>query len=292
MTDMTEASVLLARPAIPYGRFAHYFGRAAIYSTLGAIGALQAFPLVWLVVTAFKNPREVFNSFLPSQLDFSNFVRVWSNLNLPRHLINSLYVTSLTVAITLAAATLAGYVFARFRFFGRDALFYIFLAAMMIPSQTILIPMFQFLKQIGLINTLTGLSFSYLGSAVAFSVFLMRSFFVSLPKELGDAARMDGAGEFRTFWYVYLPLAKSGVATVVIIQSMSVWNEFMFANTFISSPGLKTIQSAVFQAVDEFSTDYGALCAGLMLALMPIVIVFLVLQKQFVRGLTAGALKG
>ena len=157
---------------------------------------------------------------------------------------------------------------------------------MMIPGQAILIPMFQFLKAIGLLNTLTGLSLSYLGGAVAFSIFLMRAFFVSLPRELGDAARMDGAGEWGVFWYVYLPLARPGIATVVIIQSMGIWNEFMFSNTFISSPQLKTIQAALFQAVGRYSTDYTALSSGLMLALIPIFTIFLILQKQFIQGLT------
>jgi len=273
-------------------QFLMLFSRTLVYVTLIAIAIVQAFPLVWMILTSVKNQREVFSSFLPARLDFSNFVRVWNAIDLPKHLLNSLYVTTLTVVIVVFVATLAGYVFARFRFRGRDLLFYAFIGAMMIPGQAILIPMFQFLKAIGLLNTLTGLSLSYLGGAVAFSIFLMRSFFLSLPKELGDAGRIDGCTEFGVFRYVYLPLAKPGIATVVIIQSMGIWNEFMFSNTFISSPGLKTIQAALFQAVGRYATDYTALSSGLMLALIPIVTVYLVLQKQFVQGLTAGALKG
>ncbi len=273
-------------------RFLMVFSKTLVYVTLILIMIVQAFPLVWMVLTSVKNQREVFSSFLPQRLDFSNFVRVWKAINLPQHLMNSLYVTTLTVVIVVIVATLAGYVFARFNFRGKDWLFYIFIAAMMIPGQAILIPMFQFLKAIGLLNTLTGLSLSYLGGAVAFSIFLMRAFFVSLPRELGDAAKMDGAGEWGVFRYIYLPLAKPGIATVVIIQSMGIWNEFMFSNTFISSPGSKTIQAALFQAVGRYSTDYTALSSGLMLALIPIFTIFLILQKQFIQGLTAGAVKG
>jgi ABC-type glycerol-3-phosphate transport system permease component len=195
------------------------------------------------------------------------------------------------VAIVVCVATSAGYAFARYHFRGRDILFYIFIGAMMIPGQAILIPMFQFLKGIGLLNTLTGLSLSYLGGATAFSIFLMRAFFLSLPKDLGDAARIDGASEFGVFWRVYLPLARPGIATVVIIQSLGVWNEFMFSTTFISTPALKTIQPAMFQAVGRYATDYTALSSGLILALIPIVTVYLILQRQFISGLTAGALK-
>lgn len=273
-------------------QFTRIFLRTLIYVVLLLIMVVQAFPLVWLLLTSVKNQREVFSSFLPETLDFSNFQRVWVAIDLPTHLLNSLYVTGLTVVIVVFVATLAGYAFARYSFRGRDILFYIFIGAMMIPGQAILIPMFQFLKNIGLLNTLTGLSLSFLGGSVAFAIFLMRSFFISLPRELGEAARIDGASELGVFWHVYLPLARSGIATVVIIQSLGTWNEFMFSTALISSPASKTIQSALFQAVGRYATDYTALSSGLILALIPIVTVYLILQKQFIRGLTAGALKG
>ena len=274
------------------GQFPLVFMRTLIYVVLLLIMVFEAFPLAWMLLTSVKNQREVFSSFLPETLDFSNFRRVWVAIDLPTHLVNSLYVTTLTVVIVVCVATCAGYAFARYNFRGRDILFYIFIGAMMIPGQAILIPMFQFLKGLGLLNTLTGLSLSYLGGATAFSIFLMRAFFLSLPKDLGDAARIDGASEFGVFWLVYLPLARPGIATVVIIQSLGIWNEFMFSTTFISTPALKTIQSAMFQAVGRYSTDYTALSSGLILALIPIVTVYLILQKQFISGLTAGALKG
>ncbi len=289
----TSTALVAERPATDSkARFIHIFSRTLIYIVLLLIMVIEAFPLVWMLLTSVKNQREVFSSFLPQRLDFSNFQRVWVAIDLPRHLLNSLYVTTLTVTIVVIVATLAGYAFARYSFRGRDILFYIFIAAMMIPGQAILIPMFQFLKTVGLLNTLTGLSLSYLGGSVAFAIFILRSFFLSLPSELGDAAKIDGASEFGAFWHVYLPLARAGIATVVIIQSLGTWNEFMFSTTFLSTPALKTIQSALFQAVGRYSTDYTALSSGLILALIPIVTVYLILQKQFIRGLTAGALKG
>lgn len=266
--------------------------RFAIYAILVLLVIVEAFPLAWLLLTSVKNAHEVFGTFLPASLDFSNFGRVWVSFDLPRHLLNSLYVTALTVGIVVAVSTLAGYGFARYNFRGGNFMFYAFMGAMMIPGQAILIPMFQFLKALGLLNSLTGLALSYLGGATAFAIFLMRAFFLSLPKDLGDAARIDGASEFDVFWQVYLPLARPGIATVVIIQSMNTWNEFMFATTFISTPGLKTIQPALFQAIGEYSTDYTALSSGLVMALVPVVTVYLVLQRQFIEGMTAGALKG
>jgi raffinose/stachyose/melibiose transport system permease protein len=213
-------------------------------------------------------------------------------MNFPIHLGNSLYVTSLTVALVVAFSTPAAYAFARYRFPGRELVFYAFIAAMMIPPQAILIPMFQFLKSLHLLNTLTGLALSYVGGGTAFAIFLMRTFFLSLPRELGDSARIDGCNDFQVFWHIYLPLAGPGVATVVIIQSLYTWNEFMFSNTLITSPGEKTVQAAVFQAVGQYGTDYTALCSGLIIALVPVILVYLALQRQFISGLTAGALKG
>src|SRR6266851_3758643 len=141
-------------------------GRAITYTILIILTIILAFPLVWMLLTSLKNQRDVFTSFLPKTLDFSNYQRIWTGLDLPRHLANSMYVTVLTVTIVVIVATLAGYVFARYQFRGRDLLFYIFLGAMMIPGQAILIPMFIFLKNIYLLNTLTGLSLSFLGGSV------------------------------------------------------------------------------------------------------------------------------
>ena len=268
------------------------FARTLTYAILVIIALVEAFPLLWMVVTSVKDSHEVFNTFLPTRIKWGNFARVWVAMDFPVHLANSVYVTSLTVGLVVLLATPAAYGFARYRFPGREFVFYVFIGAMMIPPQAILIPMFQFLKSLHLLNSLTGLALSYVGGGAAFAVFLMRTFFLSLPRELGDAARIDGCNDFQVFWHIYLPIARPGIATVVIIQSLYTWNEFMFSNTLITSPGQKTVQSAVFQAVGQYSTDYTALCAGLIIALVPVVVVYLALQRQFVSGLTAGALKG
>jgi ABC-type glycerol-3-phosphate transport system permease component len=266
--------------------------RTLIYVILVAIVIVEAFPLAWMIVTSVKDTHEIFNTVLPTQIKWDNFPRVWVAMDFPVHLYNSLYVTALTVGLVVLLATPAAYAFARYKFPGREIVFYAFIGAMMIPPQAILIPMFQFLKSLHLLNSLNGLSFSFIGGGTAFAVFLMRAFFLSLPKELGDAGRIDGCNDFQVFWYVYLPMARPGIATIVIIQSLSTWNDFMFSNTFITSPQNKTVQSAVFQAVGQYATDYTALCSGLIIALVPVVLVYLVLQRQFISGLTAGALKG
>ena len=214
------------------------------YLILLMLTLVLAFPLLWMALTSVKNQREVFSSFVPKSLELSNYQRVWVAMDLPRHFANSLYVTGLTVLIVIIVSALAGYAFARCEFRGREILFYVFIGAMMIPAQAILIPMFTFLKSIGLLNSLTGLSLSFLGGSVAFGIFLMRAFFRTLPSELGDAAKIDGCDELGVFRHIYLPLAQPGIATVAIFQFQGTWNEFMFSTTFISTPALKTMSNA------------------------------------------------
>lgn len=269
-----------------------YLRNTLTYVFLILLSAVMGFPLFWMIMTSVKKQREVFTSFLPREIDFSNFDRVWNAMNLPNHLGNSLYVTGLTVLIVVVTVTLAGYAFARLEFPYRNLLFYAFISAMMIPGQAILIPMFRFLKDISLLNTRTGLALAMTGGAIAFGTFLMRAFFKSLPSELGDAGKIDGCTEWGVFRHIYLPLSRPGIATVVIFQFMGTWNEFMFSTTMVSTPTLKTIQPALYQVVGRYAIDYTALSAGLLLAIVPILIVFSLLQKQFIKGLTAGAFKG
>lgn len=252
----------------------------------------MAFPLFWMVITSVKTQREVFTNFFPKEIDFSNFARIWTTIQLPLHLGNSLYVTLLNVLIVAVTATLAGYAFARLEFPRRNQIFYAFLLAMMIPGSAILIPMFRYLKDLSLLNTTTGLSLAMTGGGIAFGTFLMRAFFKSLPNELADAGKIDGCTEWGVFRHIFMPLARPGIATVVIFQFMGTWNEFMFSTTFITTPDLKTIQPALYQVVGRYSTDYPSLSAGLIMAIVPILIVFLTLQKEFIKGLTAGAFKG
>ena len=262
------------------------------YAIVIVLAVLTIFPLVWMVLTSLTPQNQVFGALLPTTLDLSGYGRIWTAGSFPHAFANSVLVTAMTVVIIVGVATLTGYAFARLTFPGREWIFYVFLAAMMIPGQAILVPMFIFLKQIHLLDTLPGLSFSYLGGALPFATFLMRAFFKTLPSELGDAGKIDGCSEFAVFRRVYLPLTSPGIATITIFQFVGTWNEFMFANTLIATPELKTLQPALFAAVGQYSTDWPALTAGLTMATVPIVIVYLALQRQFIRGMTAGALKG
>ncbi|HZS86199.1 MAG TPA: carbohydrate ABC transporter permease [Chloroflexota bacterium] len=274
-------------------RARRFVQRAGTYLILIALALVTIFPLLWMLSTSVKEPQDVFSgSLLPATFNVSTYQQVWVTMDFVAHFANSAFVTALTVAIIVAVATVAGYAFARFSFPGRDVIFYIFLASMIIPGQVILIPMFIFLKQIGLLNSLVGLSGSYLGGGLPFAIFLLRAFFKTLPNELADAAKIDGCSELGVFLRIFLPLARPGLATVTIFQFVGTWNEFLFATTFISSPELKTLQSALYLVVGRYSTDWTLLSAALTMAIAPVVLVYLLLQRQFVKGLTAGAIKG
>jgi len=284
-----ERSIAARHTTFRAGRVAQGVGT---YAVLLLLTVVTVFPLLWMLLTSVTPQNQVFGSLLPSSIDVSGYDRMWTTMSFPRAFMNSVIVTAITVAIVVVVATLTGYAFARLSFPGRDWIFYAFLAAMMIPGQAILVPMFIFLHQVGLLNTLPGLAFSYLGGALPFATFLMRAFFKTLPAELGDAGRIDGCSDFGIFWRVYLPLTSPGIATITIFQFVGTWNEFLFATTLLSTPELKTLQPALYLAVGQYSTDWPALTAGLTMATIPIVIVYLLLQRQFVQGLTAGALKG
>jgi ABC-type glycerol-3-phosphate transport system permease component len=161
----------------------------------------------------------------------------------------------------------------------------------MLPATAIIVPLFLELRSLSLIDTPQGLILVYVGTALPFAMYLMRAFFETLPDELGDAARLDGAGEFAIFWRIMLPLAAPGVATLTIFQFMLTWNEFLFANTFLQTPSKMPLQPVLYSLVGQYSTNWPALCAALAMSIVPVIVVYVRMQRRFVAGLTMGAVK-
>lgn len=288
-----ERSALTTSPAILGRRTGRILLRAVGYVILISLTLGSIFPLVWMILMSLKDRSETYSGkLLPAKVTLSAYSYVFENMQLPLYMWNSVKITLITVATVVSLATLAGYAFARIEFPGKHLIFLVLLSTLMLPGAVLIIPLFLQLSEMHLIDTQLGLILAYIGGGLPFSMFLMRSFFETLPAELVDAGRIDGANEFEIFLHIMLPLARPGIATITIFQFMSTWNEFIFAATFIHDPVKRPLQPALFALVGRYSTNWPALTASLTLSLIPIVAVYLVMQREFVAGLTTGAIKG
>lgn len=280
-------------PRLLVYRWQRLFSRSLGYLILIVLTTLSSFPLLWMVLTSLRDRREVFaGMLLPNAITFSAYEFLLFESDILTAFWNSIFVVIFTVIAVVSLATLAGYAFARIDFWGKQFIFLTLLSTLMVPATVLIIPLFLQLRDFNLIDSQFGLILAYIGGGLAFSMFLMRSFFEALPSELVDAGRIDGAGEFSIFWRIMLPLAKPGLATITIFQFMGTWNEFIFAATFVHTPELRTLQPAIFAMVGRYSTNWPGVTAALVVSILPIIIVYVLMQRQFVAGLTSGAIKG
>lgn len=251
-----------------------------------------AYPFVWLLISSIRPSNTIFNGpFIPEQLDFSSYSKAWTETNFGQHLLNSILITSISLTGIMLLSTAAGYAFSKLNFPFKNSIFLIMMSTMMMPTTSLLIPLYLQLKSYHLLDSMAGLILVYIGSMSPFSIFLMRAFFQVVPNELIQAARIDGAGEFKIFTRIALPLVKSGIGTVVIFQFLAIWNEFIYATVFIQDESRQPLQPAIFNLVGFYSTNWSPLTAALVMAIVPIVIVYVKMQKQFVAGLTLGSVK-
>lgn len=294
MTAATSDAVLAARGTAREARRRRRFpfGKSFMSFILIAVAAFTIFPLIWLVFTSLRTQNTIFTGpIIPTHFTFAAYPRAWVSTQFALHFINSLWITVATVVGVMIFASLAGYAFAKLRFPFKDVIYVALLATLMMPATTLIIPLYLQLKAIGLLNNQLGLVILYISSSAPFSMFLMRAFFSTLPDELVQAARVDGAGEFTVFWRVVVPLARPGLATVIIFQFLQTWNEFLYANTIIQDTGKLPLQPVLFSLLGQYDTDWPTLTAGLTMSIIPVILVYVWMQRQFVAGLTLGAVK-
>lgn len=269
-------------------------GSGLIYGVLAIVSLATVLPLVWMVFTSLKSPPEYLtNSWLwPRDPQWSAYLTLFTEKNFGRYFLNSLIVTIPSVAAILLLAAMASYglVIARARSRGKVLMY--FVIGQMIPVTTIIAPLYLILRGMGLINNYAGLILANIAGAMSLAIFLTYGFFRGIPSEIADAAAIDGAGRWSTFWRIYVPLGAPGLATVAIFESLAIWNEILLVILIMQRNELQTINVAVFQAVGEYGTDVPALFAGLTVAALPVIITYLIFTRQFVAGLTAGATKG
>ncbi len=257
-----------------------------------AVAAFTIFPLIWLVLTSLREQNTIFNGPLfPTHLTFAAYPKAWDSIQFATHFFNSLWITTATVVGVAMFSSLAGYAFANLYFPFKNVLYIALLSTLMMPATSLIIPLYQQLRTIGLLNNQGGLLILYVSSSAPFSMFLMRAFFETLPSELIHAARVDGASEFQVYWRVIMPLARPGLATVIIFQFLATWNEFIYANTVLQDTGKLPLQPVLFSLMGQHSTDWPTLTAGLTMSIVPVVLVYIWMQRQFVAGLTLGAVK-
>lgn len=257
------------------------------------IALICAVPLWYILINTFKTvPDMATNPLgLPKQWTLRNYTRAFATVPIVRSLVNTLIVTFFGVLFQVLIGALAAYGMILRKSIFTSVIGVILMIAFVIPTQSTLIPLYRMESSVGLVNTLLGLIIMYLGGAV-FCYFLIVGYMQSLPFEVIEAARIDGAGPLRIFWSIVLPLIRPILTTVVVFQTMSTWNDFMTANVFISSSNLRTIVLQVYNAVGQFTTDWPSFMTITVLALIPVFIFFIFCQKWIVSGLIAGAVKG
>ena len=275
-------------------RPARLMGGAVRYGVVGFATAVVGYPVLWMLLQSFKTKFELYSNIwgLPQQLFVDNYVQAWRIARMGTYILNSVIVSVGTVALVLVVASLAGYAFAKMRFPGRDVLFYTFVFTLIVPVQVTIIPLYAVVSGLGLSNTYFALILPYAAAGLPLSIFLLRAFFASVPREIEEAARIDGCSELAAFWRVVLPISGPGLATVTILQFLGAWNEFLLALIFIRNPALRTIPLGLQAFFFEYSVEWGYLFAALAMATVPVIVVYVVMQRQFIKGLTAGAVTG
>lgn len=268
------------------------FQEAVVYATLIVYSSLILFPIYMMYSASFRETREIFSSPLgfPKSFNISNYVEVIGGANFPLYLSNSIIVTGASVLLSLALGTLAAYALARYSFTISSYLYLFFLLGLIVPLRLASLPLFLLMKNIGLLDTRVALIIIYTSWRLGFTVLIMHGFFSSLPTDLEDSGRIDGCNEFSLFYRVMLPLAKPGLIIAAIYNAVPVWNDFFFPLVFTRSDNLQTLPLAVSRFFGEHSVQWGPLFAFLGLAALPIIALYLVLSKQFIEGMLAGAL--
>ncbi len=255
---------------------------------------LVLIPLLLGFISSFKTTREIFASPFAPPIGFNleNYAKVFASGRFDVYFRNSVLVTTGSLVLILVLGAMAGYAIGRYRFRWNNAVYVFFLAGLIFPAKLALVPLFIQLRDMGLLNSHLGLILVYAAGAIPAAVFIMTGFFRALPADLDSAARIDGASEWQVFWRVMLPLVRPQLSIVAIYTAIPIWNDFLLPLVFLKSSGLRTVPQGLSVFFGEFSIDWGPLFAGLTIAALPVVMLYLILSEQFIKGLTAGAVKG
>ena len=263
---------------------------------LAGIGLMWIYPFLWMISASFKSQPEFFENrlgLIPKEPTLDNIVRIWSKANFGTYFINTIIVTVCSVIIVLIMTMMAGYAMGRYRFWGRNLIMGIFLGSIAIPLVSTIIPTYEVVKSMHLVGTKLGLVLSQAGGAHVIFLLLFTSFFESIPKEMEEAAKMDGCNYFKTFFHVMMPLCKPIATTVVIMETIWAWNAFMLPLVLtLNNPASRTLAVGLYAFKGENTVDWTGIAAGGTIAVIPVIILFIFMQKYFVEGVSTSGLKG
>ncbi|MBQ3702896.1 MAG: carbohydrate ABC transporter permease [Oscillospiraceae bacterium] len=253
------------------------------------------FPLIWLIISSLKTNFEFLAGSpfaLPKIPQWKNYTNALSVAGLGRMLLNSVFVGLAATAVNVIIASMGAYCISRFRFKGREKIFTLFTAGILVPLNALMVPYFVIINKLGLYNTYGGMILLYCAIGIPMSTFLIRGLMDSVPMELEEAAYIDGCGFFGRFFYLILPLSRTGIVTAATFEFLTCWNEFVFANLIVSSEKLRTIQVGIRYFTNQFSTDYVSMYAAIVISIIPSILGYIIFQEQIIAGMTSGAVKG
>ncbi|MCR8642485.1 carbohydrate ABC transporter permease [Paenibacillus sp. N1-5-1-14] len=255
---------------------------------------LTLYPLIWLFISAFKTNEEFFSRpfGLPTTLHFENFTRAWKVAGMGTAFVNSIVVTAISLVLTLLIGALASFILARFNFRFKTWVLGLFVLGMLIPVHSTLVPLFILLKQMGLLDSRLALILPYIAFELPIALFIITAFMSAFPKEIEEAALIDGAGYWGIFGRIMLPLSMPALSTVAILAFLRFWNDYAFALVFISKPSLKTLPLSLSVFSDGFGSDYKLTLAALSLSVIPTLVIYVIFQEKIMKGMLAGSVKG
>ncbi|GEP47220.1 carbohydrate ABC transporter permease [Microbacterium saccharophilum] len=268
-------------------------GMRLVALVVGAIVMIT--PFLYMVSTSFKPQAYVLTTppqFIPDPFTWANYVQAWTSQDFSRYALNSVIVAVVSTALSVLISSMMAYGFARFEFRGREVIFRIMLIGLMVPAMMLIIPQFVLAKYFGLLDSLAGLIVFYVAGSLALNVFLLRGFFAAIPGELDQAMQVDGANAWIRYWRLAIPLARPALATATIFTFLASWDEFAWALTIINSPENRTLPIAIQLFQGQNATQWGLVFAASVIAVIPVIVVYLIFQRHFVQGLTSGAVKG
>lgn len=259
------------------------------------LSIIAIYPVIWMVLLSLKDDMDIWSGNImgfPETWHFENYVDAWQQAHVSRYFMNSVIVVGLTILLVVVFSTMAAYALTRMRWKGRELALVIFITGMMIPTHAALLPDMLILKSLKWLDTYLALIIPFTAFTLCSSIYILSGFYQNIPKEMEEAACIDGANIIQTFWYVIVPMIRPAISTISVFAFIWNWNEVMFGNVYINSDNLRTLTVGILQMQGQYQVHWGPMAAGLSIATIPVIIIYLVLNKQIQQSFIAGAVKG